>query len=117
MSEIEGRLPVRFSFIAERVESKWVPWQIDEDESVVLESGNDYPIQDDVSLFETGTWPLTMEKNAKVGDRFKVAGDVLIVFSKSWTDCGYEYDADYEGELSFTLLPAPTPSASGRDEG
>lgn len=113
MSEIEGRLPVKFCFVAERVDSEYVPWNISDDESEVLEAGNGYPIHDDVSLFESETWLLPIDsKNAKVGDRFKVEGEVVIVFSKSWTDYGYEYDADYEGDLSFTPAP-PVP----RDEG
>jgi hypothetical protein len=99
---------IKLDLIIERNDSKYVPWEIIEDNT---EYPDDYPCwSEDRGCIESGVWPLDAPadpETTEAGERFHVKGDAYIEFEKIWTDCGYEYDAYLNwnnGDVTITKI-------------
>lgn len=99
-----GRVKLYLNLVVERNAGKYCCWDIIDDNS----SGDSaYMIRgwcDDLFLFENDTWGILPE-NAECGEQFQIKGPAQMIFTKFWTDCGYEYDMELELDDECSIIP------------
>lgn len=92
-----GNIKIYLDIIIERNDSIYVPWELIEENSVGDEDNFEW--KEDIELLISNSFDLPISRNGvEPGDRYQVMGDIEIIYTKHWTDCGYEYDLDFNFE-------------------
>ena len=92
-----GRAKIHLDLRLERMDSIFVPWSVVEDNSHGEPEYFKHSWRDDLSIIETNTWDIGVDvKDYKIGEVVHINSGAFVIFTKCWTDCGYEYDAQLE---------------------